>query len=53
MLEWTVRWGVPLALVGSYFALANGGRATDPSTMASHAIEAIRNGLLGLVPKFF
>jgi hypothetical protein len=52
MLEWTVRWGVPLALVGSYFALANG-QTTDPSRMAGHAIEAIRDGLLGLIPKFF
>ena len=52
MLEWTVRWGVPLALVASYFALADG-RASSPSTMASHAVEAIRDGLLGLVPKFF
>lgn len=51
MLDWTVRWGIPLALL-LLAAVAADSRASDPSTMAQHAIETFRSAVVGLIPRF-
>lgn len=52
MLEWTVRWGVPLALVAA-FVLTADSRMLGPGALAQQALETIRDTLTGLIPRFF
>jgi hypothetical protein len=52
MLEWMVRWGVPLALIAA-FVLTAESRMLGPSAMANQVLDTIRDTLTGLIPKFF
>lgn len=52
MLEWTIRWGVPLALIAAYVLLGDS-RVHGPGDFAQYALDSLRDILTGLVPKFF
>jgi hypothetical protein len=52
MLEWTVRWGVPLALITAYLVLGEP-HSRNPSMMAHEALDAIGDALKGLMPRLF
>lgn len=52
MLEWVIRWGIPLALIATYVLMASPA-GHSPSAAAQHAIDAFRDALLGLIPRFF
>ncbi len=52
MLEWTMRWGVPLALVTTYVVMVDS-RGPNPSAMIQQLLDSLRDALTGLIPKFF
>jgi hypothetical protein len=52
MLEWTVRWGVPLALVAAFLIFGDP-RTHAPGQMAQQALDVLRDTLTGLIPRFF
>ncbi|MGQ0636748.1 MAG: hypothetical protein ACT4QC_19225 [Planctomycetaceae bacterium] len=52
MLDWSVRWGVPLTLLFAGLVFADG-RLDDPSAFAQQALDVFRSTLVGMIPKFF
>ena len=52
MLEWSMRWGVPLALFGA-FVVTRAPGGGGPSQMAHQALDVLGDTLRGLIPTFF
>jgi hypothetical protein len=52
MLEWTMRWGVPLALVATYLVMVDA-RGPNPSAIMQHLLDSVCATLSGLIPRFF
>jgi len=51
MLDWIIRWGIPMLLLALAAVFADS-RMHD-ANFAQPALEAFRQAVLGLIPRFF